>query len=240
MRDDHRPYALKVLLGKIEAAWVHHFIKPQLETLGHHSMIMKPWNLKLYGRKISFGTSVHVITAPDRTVRLTTWAMHEHQGQIDVGDAVLICPGVRIDSACAVTIGESTMLAAGAYITDADWHDVYDRTQAIGHTAAVTLERNVWIGDGAIVCKGVRIGENSVIGAGSVVTKDIPANVIAAGNPAKPVKSLDVDRPLTTRHDMLANGAELAQQMDGLERWLRQGNTWWRWLRSKIAPNKND
>jgi hypothetical protein len=39
---------------------------------------------------------------------------------------------------------------------------------------------------------------------------------------------------------MLANGAELAQQMDGLERWLRQGNTWWRWLRSKIAPNKND
>ena len=102
------------------------------------------------------------------------------------------------------------------------------------------LERNVWIGDGVIVCKGVRIGENSVIGAGSVVTKDIPANVIAAGNPAKPVKSLDVDRPLTTRQDMLANGVELAQQMDGLERWLRQDNTWWHWLRSKIAPNKND
>ena len=120
------------------------------------------------------------------------------------------------------------MLAAGAYITDADWHDVYDRTEAIGQTAAVTLERNVWIGDGAIVCKGVRIGENSVIGAGSVVTKDIPANVIAAGNPAKPVKSLDIDRPLTTRQDMLANGVELAQHMDGLERWLRQDNTWWR------------
>ena len=203
-------------------------------------MIMKPWNLKLYGRKISFGTSVHVITAPDRTVRLTTWAMNEHQGQIDVGDAVLICPGVRIDSACAVTIGESTMLAAGAYITDADWHDVYDRTEAIGQTAAVTLERNVWIGDGAIVCKGVHIGENSVIGECSVVTKDIPANVIAAGNPAKPVKSLDIDRPLTTRQDMLANGVELAQHMDGLERWLRQDNTWWRWLRSKIAPNKHD
>ena len=96
MRDDHRPYALKVLLGKVEAAWVHHFIKPQLESLGHHSMIMKPWNLKLYGRGISFGTSVHVITAPDRNVRLTTWAMNEHQGQIDSGDAALICPGVRI------------------------------------------------------------------------------------------------------------------------------------------------
>ena len=240
MRDDHRPYALKVLLGKIEAAWVHHFIKPQLESLGHHSMIMKPWNLKLYGRGISFGTSVHVITAPDRNVRLTTWAMNEHQGQIDIGDAALICPGVRIDSACHVSVGEGTMLAAGAYITDADWHGIYDRTQPIGQTAPVTLERNVWIGDGAIVCKGVTIGENAIIGAGAVVTKDVPANVVAAGNPAKPVKELDPTMTLITRQDMLGDGIAVAQQMDALERWLRQDNTWWRWLRSKIAPGRSD
>jgi len=219
---------------------VRHFIRPQLDALGHHSMIMKPWNLKLYGRGIRLGTSVHIITASDRTVRLTTWAMNEHQGRIDIADAVLICPGVRIDSACQVSIGESTMLAAGAYITDADWHDVYDRTQPIGQTAAVVLENNVWIGDGAIVCKGVRIGANSVIGAGSVVTRDIPANVIAAGNPAKPVKTLDPDRQLTTRQDMLGDGPAVAAQMDGLERWLRQDNTWWRWLRSKIAPSSED
>mgnify|MGYP007000141265 len=106
MRDDHRPYRLKVLQGKLEAAWVHHFVKPQLESLGHHSMIMKPWNLKLHGRGIALGTSVHVITAADRTVRLTTWAMNDHQGHIDIADAVLICPGVRIDSACRVSIGE--------------------------------------------------------------------------------------------------------------------------------------
>ena len=240
MRDDHRPYRLKVLQGKLEAAWVHHFVKPQLESLGHHSMIMKPWNLKLHGRGIALGTSVHVITAADRTVRLTTWAMNDHQGHIDIADAVLICPGVRIDSACRVSIGESTMLAAGAYITDADWHDVYDRTQPIGQTAPVVLERNVWIGDGAIVCKGVRIGENSVIGAGSVVTKDIPANVIAAGNPAKPIKPLDPNLPLTTRQDMRGDGIAVAKQMDALERWLRQDNTWWRWFRSKIAPRRED
>lgn len=240
MRDDHRPYALKVLLGKVEAVWVHHFIKPQLEALGHHSMIMKPWNLKLYGRGIRFGTSVHVITAADRTVRLTTWAMNDHQGQIDIADAVLLCPGVRIDSACQVSIGESSMLAAGAYITDADWHDVYDRTQPIGQTAPVTLESNVWVGDSAIVCKGVRIGENSIIGAGAVVTRDIPANVIAAGNPAKPVKTLDPDMPLRTRQHMLGDGVAIAEQMDALERWLRQDNSWWRWLRSKIAPSRLD
>lgn len=240
MRGDHRPYGLKILLGKIEAAWVHHFIKPQLESLGHHSMIMKPWYLKLYGAGISFGTSVHIITSPDRTVRLTTWDMNGHQGRINIADAALLCPGVRIDSACEVSIGESTMLAAGAYITDADWHDVYDRTQPIGQTAPVILDRNVWIGDGAIVCKGVRIGENSVIGAGSVVTKDIPANVIAAGNPAKVVKALDPNKPLTTRQDMLGDGIAVAERMDGLERWLRKDNTWMRWFRSAIAPRKDD
>ena len=100
------------------------------------------------------------------------------------------------------------------------------------------LERNVWIGDGAIVCKGVTIGENSVIGA-AVVTKDIPANVIAAGNPAKPIKPLDPN-PVTTRQDMLGNGIAVTKQMDTLERWPRQNNTWWRWFRSKIVPRPED
>ena len=181
MRNDHRPYRLKVALARLEAFWVQHFIRPQLDALGRHSMIMKPWFLKLYGKGIRFGESVHVITARDRTVRLTTWAMNNHQGNIDVGDFVLLCPGVRIDSASLVTIGESSMLAAGAYITDADWHDLYDRTEAIGRTTPVTLGSNVWIGDGATVCKGVSIGDNSIIGAGSVVTQNIPSNVIAAG-----------------------------------------------------------
>ena len=49
----------------------------------------------------------------------------------------------------------------------------------------------VWVGDSAIICKGVTIGENSIIGAGSVVAKNIRANVIAAGNPVKVLKKLD-------------------------------------------------
>ena len=199
-------------------------------------MIMKPWFLKLYGRNIHFGESVHVITAKDRTVRLTTWAMNEHQGEIHVGAFVLLCPGVRIDSASAVTIGESSMIAAGAYLTDADWHDIYDRTQAIGRTSPVTLGNNVWIGDGAIVCKGVSIGDNSIIGAGSVVTQDIPSNVIAAGNPAKVLRPLDPEQPLTTRRSLLEDGDALAAQMDSLERWARADKTWPTWLRSIIAP----
>jgi hypothetical protein len=86
----------------------------------------------------------------------------------------------------------------------------------------------------------VIIGENSIIGAGSMVTSDIPANVIAAGNPARVVKELDPSQKLTRREDMLADGPKLAMQMDGLERWMRTDNTWLKWFQALIAPTKKD
>ena len=64
------------------------------------------------------------------------------------------------------------MIAHGAYISDADWHGIYDRAEPVGKTKPIKFEDNVWIGDSAIICKGVTIGKNSIIGAGAVVTKD--------------------------------------------------------------------
>lgn len=55
----------------------------------------------------------------------------------------------------------------------------------------VTIGNNVWIGGKAIICPGVTIGDNSVIGAGSVVVKDVPANVVVAGNPAKIIRYME-------------------------------------------------
>lgn len=52
------------------------------------------------------------------------------------------------------------------------------------------IEDNVWIGEGVKIMKGVAIGKNTVIGAGSVVTKNLPSNIVAAGNPCKVIKSL--------------------------------------------------
>ncbi len=57
--------------------------------------------------------------------------------------------------------------------------------------APITIGDNVWLGGGAIVCPGVSIGANTVVGAGAVVTRDLPANVVAVGNPARVVKKLD-------------------------------------------------
>ena len=90
-----------------------------------------------------------------------------------------------------IQIGDACMIAHGVYISDADWHGIYDRAQPVGITKPIHIKDNVWIGDSAIICKGVTIGKNSIIGAGSVVTKDIPENSIYAGNPAKFIKNLD-------------------------------------------------
>lgn len=240
MRNDHKPFALKRLLAKIERFWINHFVRPQLESLGDGCLIMKPWYLHLYGAGISFGDAIHVVTSRDRTVRLTTWEHENGAGQINIQDHALLCPGVRIDSATSVNIGRGTMLAAGAYLTDADWHGVYDRSKPIGQTKAIHLDDNVWIGDGAIVCKGVSIGTNSIVGAGSVVTKSLPANVIAAGNPAVVVKELDQNEPRRTRSDLLSDYVTLQHDVDLVDQALRQHNTWTKWLRTVFAPNTQD
>ena len=82
------------------------------------------------------------------------------------------------------------MMANGVYITDSDWHGIYDRTKRGEEICPVHIENNVWLGDGAKVLKGVRIGENSIVGAGAIVSRDVPANVVVAGNPAEIVKQL--------------------------------------------------
>lgn len=240
MIHDHRPYRLKQLYLALERRYAAHFVAPQLAHLGTGFHLMKPWNIRLHGAHISIGENAHIVTASDRQVSLSTWQFEAHSGHIEIGDNCLLCPGVRIDSASLVRIGDNCMLAAGCYLTDADWHDIYDRTRAVGNTRPVTLGNNVWIGDGSIICKGVTIGENSVIGAGSVVTQDIPANVIAAGNPAKVVKPLDPARTLVTRADIFADRAALAHRNDQIDRYVLTSNKLWHWLRVKFFPRNGD
>jgi len=240
LRKDHRPYAAKRLHRVIERSYVAHFVAPQLEALGPDFKVMKPWNLKLHGPNIQFGKCVHVITARHRKVALTVWEHDAGAGHIDIGDYCLLCPGVRMDSACHIEIGPNSMIASSAYLTDADWHDIYDRSRPIGNNARIVLEENVWVGDSAIICKGVRIGQNSVIGAGSVVTNDVPANSIAAGNPATVVKTLDPARELRRRQDLLQDARALEVSMDGLDRYLLGNNSWLGWLRSMVRPRRGD
>jgi acetyltransferase-like isoleucine patch superfamily enzyme len=95
--------------------------------------------------------------------------------------------GTVIGAFKRIKIGNNVRCGANTMITDSDWHLDDSRS---GVPADVVIKDNVWLGVNAIVLKGVTIGENSLIGANSVVTKNIPANVIAAGNPCKIIKQL--------------------------------------------------
>ncbi len=102
--------------------------------------------------------------------------------------------GGSICAASSVRIGHSCLLGANVTIADTDFHAIdpinrrYNNRSTDIEVAPVVIGSNVFIGTNATILKGVQIGDNSVIGAGSVVVKDIPADCIAAGNPAKVIR----------------------------------------------------
>lgn len=107
---------------------------------------------------------------------------------ITIGDDVSL-NGTSITSRARIEIGDGTMVAANVVIMDSDFHQQWppsDRRQVVDneYDEPVVIGKRVWVGVGSIVLKGARIGDNSIIGAGSVVAGSIPANVIAAGVPA--------------------------------------------------------
>jgi len=201
---------------------------------------MKPWYVEVFGAPIHIGKFVTIIAAPDKRVRLSIWSTKKNPSGIKIGDHCLISPGVRISSASEIIIENNCMLASSAYITDSDWHGIYDRSYPVGKTLPVHLEENVWIGDSAIINKGVTIGKNSIIGAGSIVTKDIPPNTIAAGNPAKIIKELDPDREIITRENLYQNPRELSKGFKELDKINLGRNTIFHWLRATIFPECGD
>ena len=88
-----------------------------------------------------------------------------------------------------VHIGAGAFLAPGVCLSCAGHSiDPAQRSSGISTSRPITLEEDVWIGANAVVCGGVTIGKGSVIGAGSVVTRDIPAGVVAAGVPCRPIR----------------------------------------------------
>ena len=109
-----------------------------------------------------------------------------------IGAAAFLNTGCVILDCARVEIGPKTLLGPTVQIYTA-LHplDPVERAAGIETAKPVILGYNVWIGGGAILCPGVTIGDNAVVGAGSVVVKDVPAHCVAVGNPAKVIKRLD-------------------------------------------------
>lgn len=110
---------------------------------------------------------------------------------LDIGDDTFINYGTSISANRCVRIGAGSLLGMHVLIMDNDFHRLDPtRRHELPESAPIILEENVWLAARVIVLPGVTIGANSVIGAGSVVTKNIPPNVFAAGVPAKVIKNL--------------------------------------------------
>ena len=107
--------------------------------------------------------------------------------QVKIGRNVLIMGGCLMMSRGGITIDDDAMIAANAQLISNN-HDLHDHALLV--CKPVHICRNAWIGAGATILPGVTVGENAVVAAGAVVTKDVEANTVVGGNPAKFIKSI--------------------------------------------------
>lgn len=116
----------------------------------------------------------------------------DYGSNINLGNKVFFNFNCTIQDVMPVTIGSNVLLGPNVQLYTAthplNWQE---RAKWLEYAKPVTIGSDVWIGGGTIVCPGVSIGDRTVIGAGSVVTKDIPSNVFAAGNPCRVIRPLD-------------------------------------------------
>jgi acetyltransferase-like isoleucine patch superfamily enzyme len=110
---------------------------------------------------------------------------HKKDATIQIGDNCGFS-GVTIGASEKIIIGNHVLCGANSVITDFDWHS----TRYSSGSKPVIIHDNVWLGLNTVVLKGVEIGQNSIIGANSIVVKSIPENVIAAGNPCRVLKKI--------------------------------------------------
>lgn len=110
---------------------------------------------------------------------------------IHVGARTFVNYNLTALDVVSITIGEDCQIGPNVQLlTPTHPLDPKPRRDKLEAAQPITICDNVWLGGGVIVCPGVTIGENSVVGAGSVVTRDIPANVVAVGNPARVIREL--------------------------------------------------
>ncbi len=137
------------------------YMKKVFAECGENCYIELPFRANWGGHHLHFGNGVYA------NFNLTI----VDDGHIYVGDSVMFGPNVTISTANHPILPEL-------------------RVKGLQYNKDVHIEKNVWIGSGTQIVPGVTIGENSVIGAGSVVTKDIPANVVAVGNPCRILREI--------------------------------------------------
>lgn len=170
-------------------------------TVGRHPKIWGAFSIQLMeGGRFDIGDDFHLVSEPRRSA-ITQFSRAQFTifpgASIRLGRHVGL-NGTALTSKRRIEIGDDTMIAANVIIVDSDFHAAWPPQHRWTASSSpfdkeVIIGRNVWIGMNTIVLKGSHIGDNSIIGAGSVVNGHIPANVIAAGNPARVIRTLGIE-----------------------------------------------
>jgi acetyltransferase-like isoleucine patch superfamily enzyme len=168
-------------LQKVSRLWAFACLQARVAThVSRSVVVLGPPEIHGTGR-IEFGNDLYLY----RELYLETQA----SGHIEIGDRVVLSRGVHVVSFASIEIGAGTMI--GEYSSVRDANHVYGGhlplRESAHKAAAVRIGRNVWIGRGVTVLPGVNIGDNAVVGANAVVTRNVPANAVVAGVPARPL-----------------------------------------------------
>jgi maltose O-acetyltransferase len=144
--------------------------------------------------KITFGKNVQngVVAAHHYYSSYNYIFAMDESSEITIGNNVVLANGASIQAASKIIIEDNVMIGINCFLVDTDGHDLNPEKRMDGEvrTGHITIKKNAVVFYNSVVLKGVTIGENSVIGSCSVVTRDIPANVFAAGNPARVIRNL--------------------------------------------------
>lgn len=155
------------------------------------------------GKRVRYNSSI--LSDKERSILLSEMLGYEvDEGtrvappfHCDLGFNIKLGKNVLINYDCVlldcgeISIGDNTLIGPGVKIVTADHpYDAKERRDWSVTCAPIRIGEDVWIGAGAIILSNVTVGDRSIIGAGSVVTRDVPADTIVAGNPAKVIRDL--------------------------------------------------
>ncbi|GAB78166.1 Hexapeptide repeat of succinyl-transferase [Austwickia chelonae] len=131
--------------------------------------------------------------------RLETVLISARQGgRLILGERVYLNRGSSVEALHEVRIGDDVLFGPNATVLDDDFHPLEPARPT--HRGPTVLEDNIWLGRNVLVTPGVRIGRGTAVGANSVVTRDLPPGVFAAGSPARPLRELNIPAHGWDRH----------------------------------------
>lgn len=200
------------LSGLVKSLWDRDATSPQPS-----SNLSAEWT-QLLGERVSIGPGSQIISAHlvvRNPLRCTlnigtesnieaTIVLEKDGVEVRIGSRTHVGGGTLLDAACGIEIGDDVLIAFEVLLMDHDSHSVHFESRQYDarnwmrgskdwthvERRPIRIDNKVWLGARSIVLKGVTIGEGAVIGAGSVVTRDVPPWTLVCGNPAKIVRSL--------------------------------------------------